>query len=188
MNGFEFRIPTRLIFGPGSLAKLPQVVIGLGSKALIVTGTSPRRTGTLPKVLTLLDQVGITSVVFEKVTSNPLASTIRAGVELAQAEQCDFVIGIGGGSPIDAAKAIAMCAVNPGDITDYQPGGSLVDQTPEKSLPVIAIATTAGTGTEINRYLVITNDRTREKPGIGFECNYPVVGIVDPELMLSVPP
>ena len=88
---------------------------------------------------------------------------------------------------MDTAKAIALCAVNEGLITDYQPAGRFAGQSPYQTLPVIAITTTAGTGSEYNRYLVITNEKTNEKPGIGFNCTYPAVGIVDPELMLTLP-
>lgn len=187
MKTFEFRNPVRLYFGAGTLAKLPEAVTGLGRKALVVTGrASARKTGLLSRVEEFLRQAGVESVAFEQITPNPLSTTVMEGVALARAEKIDFLIGIGGGSPIDAAKAIALCVADGGSITDYQPGGSRAAADP-KALPVVAISTTAGTGTEIDRYLVITNAETLEKPGIGFDSTYPAVGIVDPELMLSVP-
>ncbi len=135
----------------------------------------------------MLTDAGIDVVIFDQVTPNPLASTVTTGAKLAADSGCDLVIGIGGGSSIDAAKAIAVMAVNPGLITDYQPGGKFAGVVPPKALPIVAITTTAGTGTEINRYFVITNDETHEKPGFGFACSYPTISIVDPELMLSLP-
>lgn len=187
MKAFQFHNPVKLYFGPGSLAQLRGAVAGLGRKALVVTGRSARTTGVLPRVLELLEQAGVACVTFEKVTPNPLSTTVMEGVALSQAEKCEFVVGVGGGSPVDVAKAIALCVGSGGRITDYQPGGVYADANPERALPVVAIVTTAGTGTEIDRYLVITNAETQEKPGIGFDCTYPTVGIVDPELMLSVP-
>ncbi|MBP1757609.1 MAG: alcohol dehydrogenase, class [Firmicutes bacterium] len=192
---FNLKNPVDLVFGAGSLNQLGSKVGGLGQKALIVTGTSSeglkvsstRKAGTLDRVVQLLADVDIEAVLFEKVTPNPLASTVTEGVKLAVDTGCDFVIGIGGGSPIDAAKAIAVMAVNPGLITDYQPGGKFARVIPQKALPIVAITTTAGTGTEINRYFVITNDATHEKPGLGYACAYPSVSFVDPELMLSLP-
>lgn len=189
MSTFRLEIPTKLFFGPGVLGELPAAVRNMGRRALIVTGkNSVRRTGVLDKVVGLLQEAAIESVIFEEITPNPLSSQVKLGVQVLKANGCDLVVGLGGGSAVDAAKAIAMCAVNPGEITDYQPGGFLAETIPTRSLPVVAIVTTAGTGTEINHFLVITNDQTLEKPGIGFPCNYPTVGIVDPELMLTMPP
>ncbi|MGE5508555.1 MAG: iron-containing alcohol dehydrogenase [Chitinophagales bacterium] len=188
MKRFGIRNPVDLRFGPGVLQSLGEVAPSLGKKALVVTGTgSARKTGVLQKVVDLLARAGVESVSFEKATPNPLSTTVDEGVALLKAEGCDFVVGIGGGSPVDVAKAIALCAASGGRITDYQPGGVFADTTTARALPVVAIVTTAGTGTEIDRYLVITNAETQEKPGIGFDCTYPAVGIVDPELMLSVP-
>lgn len=207
---FNLKNPVDLIFGAGSLNQLGTKAVKFGHKALIVsgpTGNTPGgsaqgdsaqggsanwKAGTLNRVLKLLAEAGIEGIVFDQVTPNPLASTVTAGAKLAVDSGCDLVIGLGGGSSIDAAKAIAVMAVNPGQITDYLPGGNLAGGKmaaglPEKALPIVAITTTAGTGSEINRYFVITNDETHEKPGLGFACSYPAVSIVDPELMLSLP-
>lgn len=188
INIFTLNTPVKLIFGSGSLEKLGEAASGLGTKALIVTGkTSARKYGILQKTGELLAQSKIESIPFEEVTPNPLSTTVNKGVEVAKKEGCDLIVGIGGGSAMDTAKAIAICAVNKGEITDYQPGGKYEDQPPEKTLPVIEITTTAGTGSEYNRFLVITNAETNEKPGIGFESTYPALSIVDPELMKTVP-
>ena len=111
-----------------------------------------------------------------------------AGAALAKAENCDFIVGLGGGSPIDAAKAIAVMATNPGDYWDYMVrgtgGGRPVSVTP---LPVVAITPTAGTGTEADPWTVISNAPTGEKFGFGIDGTFPVLAVVDPELMLTVP-
>lgn len=188
MKGFQFKNPVDLHFGPGTAAEVGRLTAKYGHKAFVVTGQgSARRTGLLDRVTGLLAESGVKFAVFDEVTPNPLSTTVMRGVERLKAEKCDVVVGVGGGSPIDAAKAIALCSASASVITDYMPGGPLAEVTDARSLPVVALPTTAGTGTEIDRYLVITNAATNEKPGIGFDCTYPVAGIVDPELMVSVP-
>lgn len=184
---FSLKNPVDLHFGAGAVKNLSNCKIG--KKALIVTGrSSARKHGILDKVVNNLRKAGISSIPFEEVIPNPLSTTVSKGVEIAKENGCDIIVGLGGGSAMDTAKAIALMAVNPGEITDYQPGGKYADDDePEKCLPIIAITTTAGTGSEINRYLVISNVETNEKPGIGFEVTYPTIAIVDPQLMLTVP-
>lgn len=110
------------------------------------------------------------------------------GAALAKQEGCDFIIGLGGGSSIDSAKSIAIMATNPGDYWDYIVGGSGKGMPLVKpALPVVAITTTAGTGTEADPFTVITKEDTNEKIGYGTESTFPVLSIVDPELMLTVP-
>lgn len=185
---FTLSNPVKLFFGKGSFEKLGEAVDGLGTKALIVTGrSSARKHGFLQKAIELLAEKDIEAIPFEKVTPNPLSTTVDEGVKVIKEKRCDLVIGLGGGSAMDTAKAIAICAVNEGKITDYQPGGKYADKEPEETLPIVAVTTTAGTGSEYNRYLVITNVETKEKPGIGFSSTYPTVSIVDPELMVTIP-
>lgn len=184
---FDFYLPTRILFGAGRLndlatAKLP------GKKALIVisAGTSMRKMGYLDRVTALLKQQGVESVVFDKILPNPILEHVTQGAELARKEGCDFVVGLGGGSSIDSAKAIAVMAKNPGNYWDYIKSGTGKGLTPkEGALPLVAITTTAGTGTEADPWTVITNKE--EKTGTGWECTFPVLSIVDPELMTSVP-
>ena len=108
---------------------------------------------------------------------------------MARAGGCDFVVGLGGGSSIDSAKSIAVMARNPGEYWDYINGGSGKGMVPaEGALPIVAITTTAGTGTEADPWTVITKTETNEKIGAGWDCTFPALSIVDPELMLSVPP
>lgn len=110
------------------------------------------------------------------------------GAALAKAESCDFVVGLGGGSSIDSAKSIAVMATNPGDYWDYISGGSGKEKPVVNApLPIVAITTTAGTGTEADPFTVITKEDTEEKIGFGVDGTFPVLSIVDPELMASVP-
>jgi len=159
----------------------------LGKKALIVTGRhSAKATGLLDRTVKLLDEVRIQSVVFDKVLPNPVSTTVDKGVEVVKRENCDFVIGLGGGSSIDSSKMIAAVAKSGGKCWDYMnvDGGKV----PKEALPIVAIPTTHGTGTEADPFAVITNPETHEKPGVGFDLIFPTVSIVDPELMLTLPP
>lgn len=188
MNSFVNFIPTKLFFGPGELKRLGEIKLP-GRKALIVitNGKSIRSNGTLGRVQDMLHKNNAESVVFDQVQANPTKDQVMAGAALARAENCDFIIGLGGGSPIDAAKAIAVMAVNPGDYWDYISGGTGRGQTVVcKPLPLIAVTTTAGTGTEIDPWSVVTHNE--EKIGFGTEDTFPVIAIVDPELMVTVPP
>ncbi|PAB58517.1 iron-containing alcohol dehydrogenase [Anaeromicrobium sediminis] len=189
MNKFQFSIPTDVIFGCGSLNRLSKVGKRIGKKALLVTGkSSMRKTGILDRVVKLLNEGSVEVVVNEGVDPNPKTNYINDMVTLAKEEKCDFVIGLGGGSSMDAAKAIALVVANGGIIEDYLPGGERANMRGIKgALPIVAISTTAGTGSEVTMFSVITNPITKEKPGIGHRCLYPKVSIVDPELMVSVP-
>lgn len=186
---FDFFIPTRIQFGAGSLNKLGTESLP-GKKALIVisAGKSMRKNGYLDRVTSLLDLQKIDYVIFDKVLPNPIRAHVMEAAELARKEKCDFIIGLGGGSSIDSAKSIAVMAKNPGDYWDYVGGGSGKGMpTTNGSLPVVAITTTAGTGTEADPWTVITKEETHEKIGFGNDHTFPVLSIVDPELMLTVP-
>lgn len=187
---FSFFMPTRLFFGAGSLARLGDVKLP-GRKALVVisAGTAMRRQGYLDRVIGLLGGQGVESVVFDKIQPNPVKDHVMEAAAIARAEGCDFVVGLGGGSSIDSAKSIALMANNPGDYWDYIGGGSGRGlPVPNPALPVVAITTTAGTGTEADPWTVITKADSNEKIGFGNDSTFPAVSIVDPELMLSVPP
>jgi alcohol dehydrogenase len=190
-NEFSYFIPTKILFGAGKLNNLAQVALP-GRKALVVisAGKSMKTNGYLDRVVQLLaDNNRTESVVFDKILSNPVLSHVMEGAALAKAEHCDFVIGLGGGSAIDSAKSIAVMAQNPGNYWDYILAGTGKRQpVPNKALPIVAITTTAGTGTEVDPWTVITNEDTHEKIGFGSSDTFPVLSIVDPELMLSVPP
>lgn len=191
MDKFNYYIPTRILFGPGKLNDLKSVKLP-GKKALIVTtaGKSVKKYGYLSRVIELLAMNNHTeAVVFDKVLPNPEKRHVMEAAELCRTHNCDFVIGLGGGSPIDSAKSIAIMACNPGDYWDYIQGGSGAGKPLENGvLPIIAITTTAGTGTEADPWTVITHEDKNEKIGFGCDLTFPVLSIVDPELMLTVPP
>jgi alcohol dehydrogenase len=187
---FNFYMPARLIFGAGALNKLGQQALP-GKKALVVisAGKSTRASGTLDRVLAQLKAGGAEAIVFDKIQSNPVVEHVMEGAALAKAEGCDFVVGLGGGSSMDSAKSIAAMATNPGDYWDYVAGRTGRRQPLVKTpLPVVAITTTAGTGSEADPFTVITKLETKEKLGFAHDGLYPALSIVDPELMTTVPP
>ena len=188
---YQFYVPTRTLFGCGVLNDLhTQKMPGKKAMVVISNGQSMKRTGTLQRLLEQLEKAEVEAVVFDRVQANPLRSTVMEGAAFARENGCDFIVALGGGSVMDASKAMAAIATNDGDIWDYMNGGTgggkaLVN----KALPNICITTTAGTGSEADQWGVITNDETNEKIGFGgYDCLFPVLAVVDPELMVSVPP
>lgn len=188
---YNFFNPTRVLFGAGELNNLHKQAMP-GKKAMVVisNGKSTRENGTLDRTLEQLSMAGVETALFDKVEANPLKSTVEAGAKFAKEDDCDFVVALGGGSVMDAAKVMAMYALQPGELWDYVAGSTgkmkpLVNPT----LPVIAITTTAGTGSEVDQWGVVTNPETNEKIGCGgMDSLFPVLAVVDPELMLTVPP
>lgn len=188
---YNFFNPTRVLFGAGELNNLHKQAMP-GKKAMVVisNGKSTRENGTLDRTLEQLRMAGVETALFDKVEANPLKSTVEAGAKFAKDNGCDFVVALGGGSVMDAAKIMAMYALQPGELWDYVAGSTgkmqpLVNPT----LPVIAITTTAGTGSEVDQWGVVTNPETNEKIGCGgMDGLFPVLAVVDPELMLTVPP
>jgi len=188
---FSLYMPARVLFGCGKLQELGTTPFLPGKKALVVIGASGamRKQGYLRRVTQLLKKNGASSVVFDKIQPNPLVEHVEEGATITRANRCDFVLGLGGGSTIDSAKSIAVMAKNPGKYWDYLWGGSGKGKTPAKgALPIVAIPTTAGTGTEADPWTVITKSDTNEKIGWGCALTFPTLSIVDPELMVSVPP
>ncbi|NCC15904.1 MAG: iron-containing alcohol dehydrogenase [Clostridia bacterium] len=186
---FQYYIPTKVLFGSGQLNRLHKQKLP-GKKALIVisSGTSVKKFGYLARVQEQLDKAGVSYAVFDKILPNPIEAHVTEGAEFAKREGCEFVIGLGGGSIIDSAKAIAVMATNEGNIWDYIFGGTGGRKMPKNApLPIIAITTTAGTGTEADPWAVITHQDRNEKIGFGYDATFPVLSIVDPELMLTVP-
>lgn len=183
--------PVKVIFGPGKLDALRTEALP-GTRALLLTsnGSAMERIGALPRVREMLDARGITYVHMPVVEPNPLVATVMAVGEKIREEKCDFLIALGGGSVMDCAKAAGIVATNPGHLWDYvQSGTGGRKPIAIDPLPLVAITTTAGTGSEVDAGGVITNPETREKVGLGGHVNcFPKLAIVDPELMLSVPP
>lgn len=190
MNSFTFDIPTRLLFGAGTLNRLAEEKLP-GKKALLVIsrGKSVRENGTLARTEALLKKAGADFVLFGEIEANPLRPTVMKGAALAREHGCDFVLALGGGSVMDAAKMIAAMATNPGDLWDYAHTATGGKKTfPNAPLPIVAVTTTAGTGSEIDPGSVISDDDRKEKPGFIDYRTFPRLAVVDPELMLTVPP
>ena len=183
--------PVKLIFGSGTLDALRSEALP-GRKALLLTsqGKSTVKNGSFARVKAALEAQHIEYVHEGTVEPNPLSSTVMAAAERVRDEGCDFIVALGGGSVMDAAKAIAIVSTNEGDIWDYvQQGRGGRKPIKNDPLPIVAITTTAGTGSEVDGGGVISNPETREKIGIGGHIGlFPKLAIVDPELMLTVPP
>ena len=183
--------PTRVLFGAGQLNHLHEQAMP-GKKAMVVisNGKSTRANGSLDRVLAELAQAGVETVVFDHVGANPTKEVTEEGAFLARTSGVDFIVALGGGSVMDAAKVMALFAPQPSDdLWDYaggKTGKGLPLVNPE--LPWVAITTTAGTGSEVDSAGVISNLATREKIGVGSANDFATFAIVDPELMLSVPP
>lgn len=181
---FNFHFPTRLIAGEGCLAANAGL-LAQGRHAMIVTGrSSARRSGVLDDLLPLLDAAGIAYTLFDEITENPPMMTCYAGGRRACAVGADFVIGIGGGSPLDAAKAIAAYAANP-DIAPEEIYDAEKRTAP--SLPILAIPTTAGTGSEANPYSIITLPDGQRKKTFTSPASWPKYSFLDPRYTASLP-
>jgi len=187
---FNMYVPTRILFGAGQLNNLHEQKMP-GKKAMIVisNGKSAKENGYLIRTEEQLKMAGVETIVFDEVEPNPLKSTVMVGSALARVNDCDFIVALGGGSSIDASKAIAVMATNDGDYWDYVSGGSGKEKpVNNKPLPVVAITTTAGTGSEVDPWAVITHKENHEKIGMGYDDMFPVIAVVDPELMRTVTP
>ena len=187
---YMFYVPTRVLFGAGQLNNLHKQAMP-GKKAMLVisSGNSTRRSGALDRTTEQLRTAGVEVALFDKVGSNPLKATVEEGAAFARSNGCDFVVALGGGSVMDAAKVMAMYAPQPGDLWDYVPGATgKMQPLVNPVLPWIAITTTAGTGSEVDQWGVVTNPATNEKIGCGgMDSLFPVLAVVDPELMATVP-
>ena len=190
IQNFNYFHPVNLIFGKETLNKIGEYAKQYGKKSLIVTtGDYFKQTGLVEKVQGLLKQEGVDSEYYFKVSSNPLTTEIDDGAEIAKSTGCEVMVGLGGGSAMDAAKGIAISASHKGGLWKYCGiGEENVGALTDKTLPIIAITTTSGTGSHVTPWAVFTNPETNEKPGMGGEYLFPKVSIVDPELMISLPP
>ncbi len=186
----NFYRPVEVFFGKGAVEKVGEVARRFGFKAMIVTGKeSAKRSGALDKVIRSLNSHGIHEyVLYNEVIPNPTDRIVNEGARIAVEEKVDFIIGLGGGSALDTAKAISIVSSNEGSVWDYvkYPEGPRL--VPYLNRPVICIPTTAGTGSEVDRYSVITNEIRKEKLVLSHSLNYPKVAIVDPELTLTMSP
>lgn len=187
---FGYYMPTRVVFGKGVLDELATMDLP-GKKALmcITSGGSLKRYGYLDRVIDLLKKNGVETVIFDGVQPNPNSVGVMKAVELGKKENVDFVIGFGGGSSIDTAKAAAAVLRNNGDVWEYM-GGRTGKLKPTKAgaLPIVAISTTSGTGTEVDPCAVITNESTCEKLDMSSADIFPTISVIDPEIQTTLPP
>lgn len=187
MKPFTFHQTTKIIFGKGRITELPEIARAYGKKVLLVTtpATTPALEAQYELVKKLLSDSGLAVFHFDGVVPNPTVASISAGAKMAREAGVELVIGLGGGSSMDSAKAISVEATHPGSSWDYLFYKNQPD--PEKLLPVIAVSTTSGTGSQVTQVAVITNPELRDKSALYNNILYPQVCIVDPELMVSVP-
>ncbi|HEV2331139.1 MAG TPA: iron-containing alcohol dehydrogenase [Verrucomicrobiae bacterium] len=181
---FEFATATRIIFGPGTFRDIGALARESGKRALVVTGRDPSRA---EKLLALLHEAGVRSTTFS-VAGEPEISTVKNGDALAKKEQCDFVVGFGGGSALDAAKAIAAMLTNDGDLLDYLEVIGRGKPLTKPSAPCIAIPTTAGTGSEVTRNAVLASPEHGLKVSLRSPFMLAKIALVDPELTWDLPP
>ncbi len=181
---FEFATAARIVFGRGMLSEIGPLAASMGSNTLVVTGRNPERARHL---IDLLRASGLQTAAYA-VGGEPSVATVRAGIEAARKSGCDLVIGIGGGSAIDAGKAVAALLANGGDPMDYLEGIGAGKSLTKPSAPFIAIPTTAGTGSEVTRNAVLGSPEHRVKVSLRSPFMLPRLALVDPELALGLPP
>lgn len=190
MMNFDFNNPTRILFGSGKLNELGnQPLPGKKAMVLISNGKSTKENGYLDRTLEQLEKAGVKSAVWAGIMENPLKEAVMEGAAFAKENGCDFIVALGGGAVLDSAVAVSAMATNDGDLWGYVSGGTGKGKPlANPGLPIVAIATTAGTGSEVNCWGVISNMETHEKIGFGNPVLTPVLAVVDPELMKTVPP
>lgn len=179
-----FYMPALNVMGEGSLADAVTYISAQNfKKALVVTDKVLNKKGVVALFTDLLIEKGIESVVFDRVQPNPTITNVNDGLNTLKQYHCDFVVSLGGGSPHDCAKGIALVASNGGEIADYEG----LDQSKVPQLPLIAINTTAGTASEMTRFAIITDEKRHVKMAIVDKHTTPVLSVNDPALMLSMP-
>ncbi len=179
----SFFMPSRVIFGQGCIQENTRLIRKLGRKPLIVTGkSSAKKSGALDDIIAALEELNQEYVIFDKIVENPTLDSVAEGRAICKNNRCDYVIAIGGGSPIDAAKAIAVLGKNNIRLRDiFDPNFYDV------ALPIIAVPTTSGTGTEATPYSVITDVERSKKAGFGSPAIFPNISFCDPTYTCSMP-
>ncbi|WP_046166600.1 L-threonine dehydrogenase [Chromobacterium vaccinii] len=184
MSTSAFFIPSLNLMGAGCLRQAVDAMRGHGfRRALIVTDQGLVKAGLAGKVAEMLGAVDIEPVIFDGVHPNPSCANVNAGLALLREKQCDVVVSLGGGSPHDCAKGIALVAVNGGKIQDYEG----VDKSAKPQLPLVAINTTAGTASEMTRFCIITDESRHIKMAIVDKHTTPILSVNDPETMAGMP-
>lgn len=179
----EFLTPKAIMYGEGSLKKSGEKLSALGNKALLVTDQVMTDTGYVSRVLEILKEAGIEHAVFNEVNDEPTDIVVNKGLKEFKDNGCDFIISLGGGSPIDAAKAIGLLATNDGKITDFMGQNKVKKPIP----PQVAVPTTAGTGSEATKFTIIADTENDVKMLIASPYLLPDIAIVDSELTMTVP-
>lgn len=188
---FQFYIPVKIIFGCGSVTKVGQEVKFLEKKkAFVVTDeVLLKKTDIVERVKRSLESASIDYVVYSDVEPNPTVEKTDKSADVARKEKCDVIVGVGGGSPLDVAKSVAVTVAHGGTVWDYiETGVKGIPGITSKTLPIIAVPTTAGTGSETTRYAVIMDTKTKIKSTVVSKYIFPKVAIVDPELTVTMPP
>lgn len=181
---FQYHLPVNLLFGRGRVKEVGEIAASYGKRVLIVTGqNSTKKSGLLDRVADSLKKAGAETVIFDQVSQNPLTTTAEAGAKLAKEEGCGVVVGLGGGSIMDCAKAIAFLSLNDGDINDY----IFNRRTGTEALPLVLVPTTCGTGSEGNGFAVLTNPQNGDKKSLRTNAIVARASIIDSELMQTMP-
>ncbi len=172
----RYFMPVEFYFGKDSLKQNGEKIENLGKKAFIVTGKhSAIKSGALANILSILEKLNKKYVIYNKIKENPEISTVYEGVELFKATNCDFIIGIGGGSPIDAAKAISVISKN-----NFKDKEFFNPKNIHSAYPIVAIPTTSGTGTEVTPFSVISDKKINKKAGFATPYIFPKISFLDP--------
>ncbi len=184
MKNFELCIPTKIVFGKGRVSEIGSCAKEYGKKLLLVYGKSSiKKSGIYDIVLKSLNDEGLTVFEHPGVKSNPLVSHAREGISIAKSKKVDFILGVGGGSVIDEAKAIAAGALYNGDVWDFYKGTAKI----KEALPVLSVLTIPATASEMNGGTVLTNAETVQKFGFSDEHLFPKVSILDPSVTYTIP-
>lgn len=179
----NFFIPTKIFYGKQAMNEAAESIKTLGTKALIVTGkSSALKSGALDATIATLKQLNIKYSVYAEIEENPTLLSVAKGADLCAAEKCDFVIGIGGGSPIDAAKGIAILRGSNLNIEEIYQAEKF-----SAALPLMAVPITSGTGTEATQYSVLTDSVNKKKAGFGTPLVFPTIAVLNPEFTFTLP-
>ena len=179
----EFIVPGQIITGSGALTMAEETLKGLGKKALIVTDKVMIQLGNCAKVETALKNQGIDYAIYSEIVGEPTDTMIENGLKVYKENGCDFLVALGGGSPIDSMKAIGSLVVNGGNISDYM--GKVIDV---EMPPLVAIPTTAGTGSEATQFTIITDTKKDIKMLLKGKVLMPKLAIIDPQFTMTAPP
>ncbi|GAB6094947.1 iron-containing alcohol dehydrogenase family protein [Desulfatiferula olefinivorans] len=180
---FSYLMPTRVLFGRGCVVRHGDDWAGFSRRVLIVTGRrSARACGALSDVCSVLDRLRVPFELYDRIQPNPTVDNVRDAASLARSHRADGVIGIGGGSPMDAAKAVALLATNDPDDAALFSG-----PYPHAPLPVLAVPTTAGTGSEVTPYAILTDEADQTKKNLAHPGLFPRVALLDPRYLEALP-